>query len=178
MASEYLDNLVASGLLKAEAPTSDEASGLIRSGAARLADAKSEDLSLESRFDRAYNAAHALSLAGLRLAGDRANNRCPVFQCLGHTLGIPDEKRRVLDQALRKRNLAEYEGATGNECYRPIIRLNLYSFERDSLDHGAMHRERRRRQDRAMRWSCKRATAGGGDLALTAATRSTAPARL
>ena len=110
MANEHLDNLVARGVLKREAPTADEVSGLIRSGAARLADAKNEDLSLESRFDLAYNAAHALSLAALRLAGHRANNRYLVFQCLGHTLGLPNEKWRVLDQAHRKRNLAEYEG--------------------------------------------------------------------
>ena len=111
MANEYLDNLVARGVLKREAPTADEVSGLIRSGAARLADAKNEDLSLESRFDLAYNAAHALSLAALRLAGHRANNRYLVFQCLEHTLGLPNEKWRVLEQAHRKRNLAEYEGA-------------------------------------------------------------------
>ena len=112
MANEYLDNLVARGLLKPEAPTDDEVSGLIRSGFARLADAKNTDLSLESRFDLAYNAAHALSLAGLRIAGYRANNRYLVFQCLEHTLGLPNEKWRVLDQAHRRRNLAEYEGAT------------------------------------------------------------------
>ena len=51
MASEHLDNLAARGLLKAEAPTVDEVSGLIRSGAARLADAKNESLSREPRFD-------------------------------------------------------------------------------------------------------------------------------
>ena len=112
MANEYLDNLVARGLLKPEASTTDEVAGLIRSGATRLADAKNEDLSLESRFDLAYNAAHALSLAGLRIAGYRANNRYLVFQCLEHTLGLPNEKWRVLDQAHRRRNLAEYEGAT------------------------------------------------------------------
>ena len=111
MANEFLDNLVARGLLKPEASTADEIWGLIRSGAARLADAKNADLSLESRFDLAYNAAHALSLAGLRIAGYRANNRYLVFQCLEHTLGLPNEKWRVLDQAHRKRNLAEYEGA-------------------------------------------------------------------
>ena len=110
MASEHLDNLAARGLLKAEAPTADEVSGLIRSGAARLADAKNESLSLESRFDLAYNAAHALSLAGLRIAGYRSTNRYLVFQCLEHTLGLAKEKWRVLDQAHRRRNLAEYEG--------------------------------------------------------------------
>ncbi len=110
MANEHLDNLTARGLLKTEAPTRDEVSGLIRSGTARLADAKNAELSLESRFDLAYNAAHALSLAALRIAGFRAKNRYLVFQCLEHTVGLPNENWRVLDQAHRKRNLAEYEG--------------------------------------------------------------------
>ena len=96
--------------MKTEAPTRDEVSGLIRSGTARLADAKNAELSLESRFDLAYNAAHALSLAALRIAGFRARNRYLVFQCLEHTVGLPNENWRVLDQAHRKRNLAEYEG--------------------------------------------------------------------
>lgn len=110
MANEHLDNLVARDLLKPEAPTTDEVSGLMRSGAARLADAKNKSLSLESRFDLAYNAAHALSLAGLRLAGYRSRSRYLVFQCLEHTLGLSNEKWRVLDEAHRRRNLAEYEG--------------------------------------------------------------------
>ncbi len=33
-----------------------------------------------------------------------------VFQCPTHTLALPNEQWRVLDQAHRKRNLAEYEG--------------------------------------------------------------------
>ena len=92
MAREHLDNLVRTGGLKAETATPDEVSGLIRSGAARLADAKNGDLSLDSRFDLAYNAAHALSLAALRIAGYRAENRYLVFQCLRHTLDLPNEK--------------------------------------------------------------------------------------
>ena len=110
MAHEHLDNLVRTGGLKTEAATSGEVTGLIRSGTVRLADAQNPDLSLESRFDLAYNAAHALSLAALRLAGYRAENRYLVFQCLRHTLDFPNEKWRVLDQAHRKRNLSEYEG--------------------------------------------------------------------
>lgn len=111
MANEHLDNLVRTGGLKAEAAMPGEISGLIRSGFARLRDAKNADLNLESRFDLAYNAAHALSLAALRIAGYRSNNRYLVFQCLRHTLDFPNEKWRVLDQAHRKRNIAEYEGA-------------------------------------------------------------------
>jgi hypothetical protein len=67
-------------------------------------------LSVYSRFDLAYNAAHALSLATLRRLGYRSENRYLVFQCLVHTLDFPNEACRVLDQAHQKRNLAEYSG--------------------------------------------------------------------
>jgi hypothetical protein len=33
-----------------------------------------------------------------------------VFQCLEHTIKFPPEQWRVLDNAHRKRNVAEYEG--------------------------------------------------------------------
>lgn len=105
-----LDNLVRIGQLKAEPPAQAEFDGLVRSGQVRLADAANAVLSLESRFDLAYNAAHALSLAAMRWHGYRSENRYQVFQCLTHTLGLEAVQWRVLDQAHRKRNLAEYEG--------------------------------------------------------------------
>lgn len=46
-------------------------------------------LAIESRFDLAYNAAHALALAALRARGYRSDNRYVVFQALPHTLGLP-----------------------------------------------------------------------------------------
>lgn len=110
MAIEQLQNLESINQLKAEIPSKEEFMGLITSGQRRLKDAENESLSLESRFDLAYNASHALSLAALRWHGFRSHNRYLVFQCLEHTAGIPPEKWRVLDQAHRKRNLAEYEG--------------------------------------------------------------------
>lgn len=60
MPREELDNLVRVKKLKAEPSEAQEIAGLIRSGLARLKDAKNPSLSLESRFDLAYNAAHAL----------------------------------------------------------------------------------------------------------------------
>jgi len=110
MANENLDNLVKTGNLKAETPAHDEIAGLIASGLARLDDSRNENLNLESRFDLAYNAAHALSLGALRIAGYRSSSRYVVFQCLKHTLDLPNEQWRVLDQAHNKRNIAEYEG--------------------------------------------------------------------
>lgn len=110
MNKEALDNLVQIRKLHHETPDTEEISGLVQSGSIRLKDAALESLSLESRFDLAYNAAHALALAALRYHGYRSDSRYLVFQCLQHTLDLPSAKWRVLDQAHRKRNLAEYEG--------------------------------------------------------------------
>lgn len=110
MTQRDLDNLVRIGQLKPEPPAKAELGGLLRSGSRRLADAERTDLSHESRFDLAYNAAHALALAALRAKGYRSESRYLVFQCLQHTIDLPNEQWRVLDQAHRKCNLAEYEG--------------------------------------------------------------------
>jgi hypothetical protein len=110
MPLQPLDNLVRAGQLKAEPPAQAEVDGLVRSGQVRLKDARNATNSLESRFDLAYNAAHALALAALRWHGYRSESRYLVFQCLTHTLKLAPEQWRVLDQAHRKRNAAEYEG--------------------------------------------------------------------
>jgi hypothetical protein len=112
MPPDQLDNLVRIGKLKIEPPAQVELDGLIRSGTVRLRDAENTSLGLESRFDLAYNAAHALALAALRFHGYRSENRYLVFQCLQHTLGLPVEQWRVLDRAHAQRNRAEYEGDT------------------------------------------------------------------
>ena len=67
-------------------------------------------LAVESRFDLAYNAAHALCLAALRWHGYRPSNRYLVFQLLPHTLGLGPEVWRVLAKCHEIRNLGEYEG--------------------------------------------------------------------
>ena len=106
-----LENLAGAGkALAAEPPDAAEIAGLLRSGRARLADARNATLSLESRFDLAYNAAHALCLAALRRRGYRARHRYIVFQVLPHTLDLGPEVWRVLAKAHDLRNLAEYEG--------------------------------------------------------------------
>lgn len=105
-----LDNLVRIRQLKKESSSQAEMDGLIHSGNARLRDARVETLSLDSKFDLAYNAAHAFSLAALRWHGYRSEHRFTVFQCLEHTVKLPPEQWRILDHAHRKRNIAEYEG--------------------------------------------------------------------
>ncbi len=85
MTSDQLENLVAIGQLKPEPPRAGELAGLKRSGLSRLADAERAELAFDSRFDLAYNAAHALALYALRRKGYRAKNRYLAFQ----TLPIP-----------------------------------------------------------------------------------------
>jgi len=105
-----LENLRALGHLHAEAPDAREFAALKRSGVVRLADAEKRVNALESRFDLAYNAAHALCLAALRHAGYRSDNRYLVFQALPHTLGLGPAVWRVLAHCHDVRNRGEYEG--------------------------------------------------------------------
>lgn len=109
--SSPLENQAGSGKsLVKEAPDETEIAGLVRSGLARLADAKHSSLSLEGRFDLAYNAAHALCLASLRKCGYRPRSRYIVFQVLPHTLSLGPEVWRLLAKCHDTRNLGEYEG--------------------------------------------------------------------
>ena len=109
--SSPLENFCGPGKpLKAEAPDAAEIAGLMRSGRARLTDARNELLALESRFDLSYNAAHAFCLAALRNAGYRADKRYIVFQLLSHTLNLGPEVWRVLSRCHDLRNKAEYGG--------------------------------------------------------------------
>jgi len=106
-----LENLCGPGKpLRGEPPDAKEFAGLKRSGHERLADAGKSTVSLGGRFDLAYNAAHALSLAALRRLGYRAANRYIVFQVLPHTLGLGAAVWGVLAKCHDVRNLGEYEG--------------------------------------------------------------------
>jgi hypothetical protein len=106
-----LENLAQpGGPLAAEAPDAKELAVLLNSGRKRLADARNPVLAIESRFDLAYNASHALCLAALRRAGYRPRHRYIVFHALPHTLGLGAEVWRVLSKGHDVRNLSEYEG--------------------------------------------------------------------
>ena len=110
MTSRELENLVEIGQLKRARVNDSEIAGLVRSAEARLKDAANMVLSLESRFDLAYNAAHALALAALRRQGYRSDKRYTVFQTLPYTLGSPAPTWRLLTKCHGLRNQWEYEG--------------------------------------------------------------------
>jgi hypothetical protein len=111
MTSSHLNNLAKIGQIKAEPTNSLELEGLIHAGRVRLKDASNATLSIESRFDLAYNAAQSLALAALRWHGFRSTNRYLVFQVLPHTTGLGPEVWRVLAKCHERRNIAEYEGS-------------------------------------------------------------------
>jgi hypothetical protein len=110
MPNENLENLVKIGKLKVDPSTDDEVRGLIQRGLVKIEDYKNPGLSIETRFDVIYGAAHAFCLAALKNAGYRSENRYIVFQCAQHTIGLEPEYWRVMSDAHRQRNVAEYEG--------------------------------------------------------------------
>jgi hypothetical protein len=110
MTSTELENLARAGDIGREPGSQTEFDGLLNAGRAWLKDAATESLSAESRFELAYIAAHALSLAALRWHGYRSDNRYMVFQALPHTLGVPDSVWRVLSKCHKRRNKTDYEG--------------------------------------------------------------------
>src|SRR5205814_7531941 len=77
-----LERLAGPGnVLAKEPPDAKEFAGLVRSGLTRLKDAEREANSLDSRFDLAYSAAHALCLAapGTMDSGHRSGTSS--FRC-------------------------------------------------------------------------------------------------
>jgi hypothetical protein len=110
MTSAFENLCAAGGPLKREAPDATAFAELLRLGRTRLNDAQITGLSLEGRFDLAYNAAHALCFAALRWHGYRSAKRYIVFQLLPHTLGLGPEVWRVLAMCHDIRNRGEYQG--------------------------------------------------------------------
>jgi hypothetical protein len=90
---EALEKLASTGLLKQEPPSGEEIAGMLRAAIVRLEDARKTTNAPESRFDLAHNAAHAFSLAALRIHGYRTDKRYIVFQALPHTLGVDTADR-------------------------------------------------------------------------------------
>ena len=81
---DTLEKLASTGVLKHEPPVRDEIAGLLRTAAVRLEDARKTTNAPESRFDLAYNAAHAFALAALRIHGYRTDKRYIVFRAAAY----------------------------------------------------------------------------------------------
>ncbi len=125
MKNEKLENLVKTRQIKAEAPDPTEVQSFVRAAKAKIHDSKNLDLSLESRFELSYSAAHSLALAALRRLGYRSENRIIVFQCLPHTLSVDKIQTRILGDIHNRRNLAAYEGEfeVSEQMVESLIRI-------------------------------------------------------
>jgi uncharacterized protein (UPF0332 family) len=90
----------------------EEIQGLLSVVDRSLQDAETPGLSLDGRFNQAYNAAlqcavAALAAEGFRLPGQSKHYR--AIDSLALTLGETSENVRLLDAARKKRHVAVYE---------------------------------------------------------------------
>ncbi len=78
-----------------------------------LHDAQATELSVDWRFNIAYNAALQLAGTALAASGYRIVRSGPhhhrTIQSLLHTIGADDNTVRLLDRFRKKRNVAEYD---------------------------------------------------------------------
>jgi hypothetical protein len=109
-----LENLIGKGL-QHEPYSAEEIRRLCLKIATKLADAQNVDISLDSRFDLAYEALLQIGLAALRANGLRPDSRgghhVMALQTLDTTINYPREKLRLLDIFRRQRAAGLYDGS-------------------------------------------------------------------
>ena len=81
----------------------------------KLADCLSNSISIDTRFDIAYEALLQCGLAALRAHGLRPDSRgghhVMALQTLPTTIGFPKEKIRILDEFRKQRAAGLYDGS-------------------------------------------------------------------
>lgn len=109
-----LENLIGKGLQR-EPSNAAEIQRFLAKIAAKLADARQDSISLDSRFDLAYEAVLQLGLVALRLHDLRPDSRgghhVLALQTLNTSVGYPREKLRLLDEFRRQRASGLYDGS-------------------------------------------------------------------
>jgi hypothetical protein len=128
-----LENLLRIGRIKEHPPNAGEIQKLLAAARRSLKDARVQEISLELRFDAAYNAILQAALVALMANGYRPDTNQPghhvtVLQLLPKTMGLPGGRLAVLDTLRRKRNLANYIGEDIDEgslkqCVKEAERL-------------------------------------------------------
>lgn len=86
-----------------------------------LADARVTEISADNRFDAAYKCLMQCAMLGLWANGYRTSTSKPghhqtAIQCLGHTMGVPNDDVIVLDALRRQRNISDCEGDPVSEA--------------------------------------------------------------
>lgn len=107
-----LDNMVGRGLERADTGR-DEIARYLTKIRRRIADSKKIGISLDSRFDIAFEALLQISLAALRVNGYRttsaAGHQQLAIQLLPKSIGIDPTEIRTLDEYRKKRSIGLYE---------------------------------------------------------------------
>lgn len=103
------------GLLERRAPDHDEIRSHVKTAKDLLATARLEGAPERGRFFNLYEAAHAVALAGLKLAGYRSKegegSRQLVMGLAEQTLALRRGASAVLSEANRVRNNVAYAGS-------------------------------------------------------------------
>jgi hypothetical protein len=111
MTSSLLERLARSSALLAEPSTPREVETLLCIAKNLLVDSKRTEISSESRFRLAYDAAHAYASIALRLHGYRAENRHLVFRSLEQTVGLTPMQCRLFSLCYERRRTAQPEAS-------------------------------------------------------------------
>lgn len=108
-----LENLIGKGLVR-EPANAEEMRRFLAKIETKLADANATVVSLDSRFDLAYEALLQIGLAALRANGLRPDSRgghhVMALQTLNTSIGYPRDKLRLLDEFRRQRAAGLYDG--------------------------------------------------------------------
>ena len=115
MPLENLERLVEKRLLSRHQPAQKELENHLQVARQFLRAARLDGAPEIVRFSNLYDAAHAIALAGLKLAGYRAldgeGNRQLTLGCVEHTLALRKGAAAALVEANRLRSLMQYQGA-------------------------------------------------------------------
>ena len=109
-----LENLIGKGLQR-EPTSAEEIRRFLTKISTKLTDAGKDSISLDSRFDLAYEALLQIGLAALRANSLRPDSRgghhVLALQTLHTSIGYPREKLRLLDEFRRQRATGLYDGS-------------------------------------------------------------------
>lgn len=109
-----LENLIGKGLQR-EPTSAEEIRRFLGKISTKLTDAGKDSISLDSRFDLAYEALLQIGLAALRANSLRPDSRgghhVLALQTLHTSIGYPREKLRLLDEFRRQRATGLYDGS-------------------------------------------------------------------
>lgn len=109
-----LENLIGMGLQR-EPASAVEIRRFLDKIATKLKDAQNQQISLDTRFDTAYEGLLQIGLAALRANGLRPDSRgghhLLALQTLNKSIGYPQDRLRLLDEFRRQRVAGLYDGS-------------------------------------------------------------------